>query len=137
MERITLDAAWKATAAMLERAGADGGEPVALCVVDATGTVITLARMDNVPERIAAIVTGKAYTAARLRKSTAAFRRRLVEGNFTLGDFCDDKLTSLPGGVPVFDGKTCLGAVGVSGRRLEEDEELADAFAAVIVAGLG
>ena len=132
MKRITLDAAQKAMAEVLKRMKTDGGMPVALCVADATGTMVAFARMDGVPERIAAIVTGKAYTAARMRKSTAAFRERLLEANMTLADFCDTGLTSLSGGAPVMLGETFLGAVGVSGRKLEEDDAIAQSFAGML-----
>ncbi|CAK7016499.1 MAG: hypothetical protein DELT_02256 [Desulfovibrio sp.] len=137
MGHITLHAAHKAMTAMLERVKTDGGLPVALCVVDATGVMIAFARMDTVPERIVAIVTGKAYTAARMRKSTAAFRARLREGDMTLADFCDAGLTSLPGGAPVVVGGVFCGAVGVSGRKLEDDNTLAEAFAAAVAEYLG
>lgn len=125
----------QATEKMLDTL-ADGKAPVVLCVVDSTGVLLAFARMDAAPERLAAIALGKAYTAARMQCSTLAFQERLRTENLSLRDFCDSGLTSLPGGVPLRQENVCLGAVGVSGRALHEDAELAKNYAALLHSAL-
>ena len=126
---LTHAAARRATTATLDEAASDGLPPVCLCVSDPSGSLVVFDRMDSAPERLIAIVTAKAYTAARMRCSTGEFRCRLQAERLTLQDFCDPGLTSLPGGMPVFADGRMVAAVGVSGRRLEEDEALARFYA--------
>ena len=68
------------------------------------------------------IAVAKAYSAIRLGGSTQAFHQRMVRDGLSLADFCDPKLTSLPGGEVVKDGagQIRLG-VGVSGGTLPQD----------------
>ena len=110
-------------------AGQDGGKPVCFAAVDASGALIYLYRMDGAPERLINIAIGKAYTAARMGVSTDIFRQRLLNEQLSMADFLDDKFTSLPGGLPLLEGDQLIGAVGVSGRALEEDVALCRQFA--------
>jgi len=134
--QISLEAAQQAICKTMVLAATDGKNPVVLCVVDQTGTLLALARMNGVPERTVPIVMGKAYTAARLHSSTREFQNLLQARNLTLADYCDPGLTSMPGGLAVKDGDLCLGAVAVSGRALTEDEALAESFAHYLLEAL-
>lgn len=133
MHTILLDDALHATMEAERLARADGGLPVCLCVTDGSGDLLAFVRMDRAPERLVPIVIAKAYTAVRMRATTEAFRKRLLDGGLTMADFCDPLLTSLPGGVPLLgeDGR-CVGAVAVSGRALADDAALAGAFARLL-----
>ncbi len=110
----------------------DGKPPVCFAVVDRSGTLSCLYRMDDAPERVVSIAIAKAYTAARMEVPTRAFWERLARESLTLADFCDSRLTSLPGGIPLRNGSGITGAVGVSGRTLDGDVELAEAFVRII-----
>ncbi|PPL17906.1 hypothetical protein UN63_03385 [Oceanisphaera arctica] len=110
-------------------AGQDGGQPVCFAAVDHSGALIYLYRMNGAPERLINIAVGKAYTAARMGVSTDIFRQRLLNEQLSLADFLDDKFTSLPGGLPLLKGGQRVGAIGVSGRALEEDVALCQQFA--------
>ncbi|WP_298715772.1 heme-binding protein [uncultured Oceanisphaera sp.] len=123
---MTVAAACLTTANM---AGQDGGKSVCFAAVDASGALIYLYRMDGAPERLINIAIGKAYTAARMGASTEAFRQRLWNEQLSLADFLDEKFTSLPGGLPLFEKEQLVGAIGVSGRALEEDVVLCRQFA--------
>ena len=69
---------------------------------------------------------GKAYTSAKMHCSTSALHERLIREKLSLADFMDERMTSMPGGVPMFDENGVLIAgIGVSGRSPEEDEALA------------
>ena len=115
---------------------AAGGAPVCLAICGPTGAPAAFLRMDGAPERTIPIARGKAYTAARLGTTTQAFHDRLVREGLSVSDFCDPGFTALAGGVPVpgADGR-CLGGVGVSGRKPEEDAELAARLAAMLTPG--
>ncbi|GGB32612.1 hypothetical protein GCM10011502_02070 [Oceanisphaera marina] len=130
---MTVAAACQTTAYI---AGQDGSQPVCFAAVDSSGALIYLYRMDGAPERLINIAIGKAYTAARMGVSTDIFRQRLLKDHLSLADFLDDKFTSLPGGVPLLEGGKLVGAVGVSGRALEEDVALCRQFAEHILVTL-
>jgi Uncharacterized protein, possibly involved in utilization of glycolate and propanediol len=134
--QISLEAAQQAISKTMALAASDGKKPVSLCVVDQTGTLLALVRMDSVPERTVPIVMGKAYTAMRMRSSTGELQKLLQARNLTLADYCDPGLTSMPGGLAVKDGDLCLGAVAVSGRLPAEDEVLAERFALYLLEAL-
>lgn len=96
----------------------------AMCIalVDEQGELVLFHRMDGAPRRCIAIAIAKAYSAIRLGGSTQAFHQRLIRDGLSLGDFCDLKLTSLPGGDVVEDALGCIRlGIGVSGGTLEQD----------------
>lgn len=133
---LTLAAAQRMIQATIEHAKADGKQPVSLAVVDHTGTLLAFARMDGAPQRVVLIAQRKAYTAAKLEVSTRDFHDRLLRESLCLADFCDAQFTSLSGGVPLYSGgRECIGAVGVSGRTLEDDIALAAYFASALHTG--
>lgn len=110
----------------------DGKLPVCFAVVDRAGELLCFHRMDGAPVRLIQIAIGKAYTAARMETSTRSFQARLVREALTLADFCDDKFTALPGGIPLRRNDRVVGAVGVSGRAIEDDNALAESFVSII-----
>lgn len=115
----------RAAQRLLAEAEADGLPPVCLAVCNPDGQLTLFLRMDGAPVRLIAIAQGKAYTAARLGLSTADFSRRLEREGLTTGDFCDNGLTAMRGGIPLSrDGRILLG-LGISGRSTEADEALA------------
>ena len=122
---ISLELAQSATTQVVALAQQDTKPPVCLCVVDAAGQLLHFSRMDGAPVRLIPIVMAKAYTALRMGCPTEAFRTRLHNEQLTLADFCDPGLTSLPGGIPIMHGNACIGAVGISGRALADDNALA------------
>lgn len=114
----------------------DGMPPVCFAVADRTGTLMFLFRMEGAPERLVQIAIGKAYTAARMMVSTNSFKCRIAKDGLSLADFCDDDFTALPGGVPIIDGTMVIGAVGMSGRKIAEDHELAENLTRLIESAL-
>ncbi|MBR9857934.1 MAG: heme-binding protein [Gammaproteobacteria bacterium] len=119
----------KACQEIVDQVMEDEGQPVCLTAVDDSGSLIYLYRMNGAPERLINIAIGKAYTAARMEMSTAMFRQRLSDEGLSTADFLDERFTSLPGGLPLFDKQELIGAVGVSGRALIDDELLCQQLA--------
>lgn len=110
-------------------AGTDGGKPVVVAVCDHNGDLVAFARMDGAPVRSVTIATNKAYTAARAMSTTAALAKRLNDEGRDVLVYGDPRFSLFPGGTPVRHQETVIGAVGISGRTAEEDQQLADRIA--------
>ena len=112
---------------------AAGGAPVCVAIVNRTGKLAAFLSLDGTPERAGAIAQSKAYTAMRMELTTQAFHDRLVRENLSIADFCDPGFSTLPGEpanaeIELPDGR-CIGGVGISGRKPQEDAELAERLA--------
>lgn len=100
--------------------------PLAICIVDDAGRLLEAVLMDGAPKRMLEFGYYKAYTAAKMGKSTAHLRDHLSTHDTRIGDFCDPKMTVLRGGAPIVDMQgEIIGAIGMSGWKSEEDQELA------------
>jgi uncharacterized protein GlcG (DUF336 family) len=112
------------------------GLAVAVCVVDAQGHTLAAARMEAATPPILTFAEDKAYTAATMRRSTAAFAERMSSSqSLSLGLSTRPRLLPWGGGVPVvMDGKV-IGGLGVSGAA--DTEDIACAEAALVALGLG
>lgn len=104
----------------------DAGKPVAVAILNQKGTVVASVKMDGAPDRCVHLAKHKAYTAFRMETTSESFGARLEREKLEIAFFCDPKLTAFPGGAPILaaDGEV-IGAVGISGRPSEEDQELA------------
>jgi len=122
--RITLEQAQRAIDVILARCKQDG-YTVAIAVADDNGDFIAFARMDDPYLRWGRNARKKAYTSAIMGRDTQAFYDELEKRKRTLLDYGDPDFTTLPGGIAVYDGKRCIGAVGVTGAAKGNDEELA------------
>ena len=115
-ERITLELAQRALDVILTEAKAKD-YCIAIAVADANGDFIALARMDDAYLRWGRNARRKAYTSAIMGRDTQAFYEELAQRKRTLLEYGEPEFTTLPGGVAVYAGKRCIGAVGVTGVR--------------------
>lgn len=112
-------------------ASKDGLGPICFSIVDAQGELLWFERMDRAPARAIRISMAKAYTAVRMNDSTMAFKQRLENEKLSCNDFMDERFTALPGGSPLISSNGSIaGAIGISGRHTDSDQQLADATAA-------
>ena len=126
---LSLAAARKIVAAAEAEANVRG-VGVVIAVVDSSGTIIELTRMDTAQVASVNVGIGKARTAAIYRRPSRDFEEQIKSGRIAALALAD--ATPLQGGVPVFvDGKV-VGAVGVSGDTPQVDEAIAIAGAAAI-----
>jgi len=98
----------------------------AIAVVDTGGHLVAALRMDGNGTGIFDFALAKAEAAAAWGFSTA----QMIEGARSTPGFADaPHVVIVPGGVPVFsaDGKTRIGAVGVSGEAPADDAACAEA----------
>lgn len=121
---ITLELAQRAIDAILATAKKNG-YLIAIAVADERGDYVAFARMDDSYLRWGRTARRKAYTSALMGRDTQAFYDELAKRNRTLLEYGEPKYTTLPGGVAVYAGKRCIGAVAVSGAAQGHDEELA------------
>ena len=127
---LTMEMCQRITDIVVNTAMKDGGKPVAVAICDHTGTLVSLIKMDGTPLRSIHFARHKAYTAVRMQTRTADFLARLTQENLDIRFFCDPDLTPLPGGTPIIDGDgSVIGAVGISGRASQQDQDLADTAA--------
>lgn len=98
----------------------------AIAVVDNGGNLVATLRMDGNGSGIFDFALAKAQAAAAWGFSTA---QMLENARGTPGFDRAPHVVIVPGGVPVFstDGKTRIGAVGVSGEAPADDAECAEA----------
>lgn len=95
---------------------------VAVAVVDCHGVIVASARMDGVPPPVADFALDKAYTAGTLGKDTVAFGERMDSiPTLRLGLATRPRMLTWGGGLPIFKDGQCVGGIGISGARDEED----------------
>ena len=113
-----------------EAEATERGLAVVIVVVDDSGTLIELSRMDAVQIASVNVGIGKARTAAIFRRPSRMFEEEIRDGRVAALALTD--ATPLQGGVPILINSKVVGAVGVSGDSPQVDEEIAIAGAKAI-----
>lgn len=107
---------------------------VAIAVSDASGLQAGFLRMPGAFLVATDMAIDKAWSSAGTRFSTA----RIGDVLKSMGEVVHDgmlrrpRLTQVPGGLPVFSGDACIGAIGVSGGSAEQDVTIAEAALAAL-----
>ena len=101
------------------------GVPMVVAAVDAGGDLVALHRMDGALPVSIDLAPKKARTAARLRLATEELSRLVQPGAPLYGLASDPGLCCFGGGVPLTEEGKTVGAVGVSGGSVEEDQIVA------------
>jgi uncharacterized protein GlcG (DUF336 family) len=121
----------KAIAAAAEVEALKNNWAVSIAIVDAGGHLLSFSRLDGAPPISAHIAPAKAHTAALGRRESKIYEDVINGGRYSF-------LTApavqgmLEGGVPIMKDGFCLGAVGVSGVKSNEDAQIAKAGIAAI-----
>ena len=97
---------------------------VAVAVCDDGGHVIAMERSPDVPPVSANIAINKARTAALGRRDSRIYEEQINNGRQALLS-APDVAGLMTGGVPIIFANTCVGAVGVSNLKPNQDEEVA------------
>ena len=125
-----------ATCAMeaAEKEAASNGWKVTIVICDAGGVPILLHR-HAFPASVD-IAMGKARTAALFSKKTAGLEASAnVESGGARTSLLSAPFVLMRGGVPIIVDGQCVGGVGVSGVQADQDEKVADAAVAALIAG--
>jgi glc operon protein GlcG len=100
------------------------GWVVSIAVVDDGGHPLGFLRLTDAAPLTAQIAFGKARTAALSRRESRFYEEVVKNGRTA---FLSVDVTTLEGGVPVIVGGQCVGAIGVSGVRSDQDAQIANA----------
>jgi uncharacterized protein GlcG (DUF336 family) len=121
----------KAMAAAAEAEALKNQWAVTIAIVDAGGHLLWLQRLDGAAAVSAAIAPAKARTSALGRRETKVYEEMINGGrtSFLSAPLIDGMLE---GGVPVLVDGHCVGAVGVSGVKSNEDAQIARAGIAAL-----
>ena len=122
----------KAILSAAEAEAAKNNWVVSIAVVDDGGNLLGMIRRDGAAPVSAHICQAKARTAALGRRDTKGYEDMINGGRtaFLSAPVIDGMLE---GGLPVMKDGECLGAVGVSGVKSNEDAQIAKAG----IAGIG
>jgi len=109
--------------------GAELGKAFTIAIVDGSGVLKALERMDGAPLVSVQVAQDKAYTAVGFGISTAAWHDFIKDdpplaAGATAGI---DRLVIFGGGFPITVDGNLVGGVGVSGGHYSEDSEVAEA----------
>ena len=121
----------KAIAAAAEAEALKNNWAVTIAIVDDGGHLMWLQRLDGAPAISAHIAPAKANTAALGRRESKVYEDIVNGGRMSFLSAPEIK-GLLEGGVPIMKDGQCLGAVGVSGVKSNEDAQIAKAGIAAI-----
>lgn len=121
----------KAIAAAAEAEAMANQWAVTIAIADEGGHLLWLQRMDGAPPISSHIAPAKAHTAALGRRESKVYEDVINGGRVS---FLSAPAVQgmLEGGVPILKDGFCLGAVGVSGVKSNEDAQIARAGIAVL-----
>jgi uncharacterized protein GlcG (DUF336 family) len=108
------------------------GVPMNIAVVDAGNNLTAFSRMDGAWLGSIDIAQNKAYTARAFDMPTRELAPMTQPGQPLYGIEASNqgRLIIFAGGIPLLDGETIVGAIGVSGGTPDQDHQVADAGAA-------
>jgi uncharacterized protein GlcG (DUF336 family) len=133
MSGITLEQAEAVVAAAKAKAD-EIGVPMNIAVVDAGNNLTAFARQDGAWLGSIAIAQDKAFTARAFDAATDELYEKAQPGGslYGIGVSNDGRVITFPGGVPLTDGDEIVGAIGVSGGEVSQDQAVAEAGAAAL-----
>jgi uncharacterized protein GlcG (DUF336 family) len=120
---MNLEMAKKLLRAGIEKAK-EMGRVYSIALVDENGWLVALHRMDGAPTPTVDIARDKAWTAATFQRPSsevAQFGDPRAPGYGLNAQNWNDRLTTIPGGMPIWDENHLIGAIGVCSENPEED----------------
>jgi glc operon protein GlcG len=102
---------------------------VSIAILDDAGTLLLFERLDGAGPATAEVAQGKAIASVMTKRPSKFLEDRLKDRpgflKFPAG-------IPIQGGIPLLHQGDCVGAIGVSGVQSHEDEQIANAGAAVL-----
>jgi glc operon protein GlcG len=125
---IGLEAAKKVMAAA-EAEAMKNNWPMAIVILDSTGHLVMLHKLDNTQYGSIGVAEDKAHSALDFRRPSKVFEDSLAQGGLNLRILTLRGALPVEGGVPItVDGKI-IGAIGASGAAASQDGQVAKAGA--------
>lgn len=133
MTSISYEDAQRAIEAALTKA-TEIGSPSSVAVVDAGRELVAFARQDGALLASIEISIGKAYTARSLNMNTGDVGPLTQPGQplYGLETTHQRRLVTFAGGRPLRSGDEVVGAVGVAGGTVDDDDAIAAAAAEAV-----
>lgn len=122
---ITLDAAKKIAAASAAEAKKQN-LTVVISIVDSSGTLTYLEKLDGTQIASVDVAIGKARTANNFKRPTKVFEEGVAGGRNVLLSLPEGTLL-IEGGLPIVVDNKIIGAIGVSGANSQQDGQIAEA----------
>ncbi|HEY8694191.1 MAG TPA: heme-binding protein [Chloroflexota bacterium] len=125
MPELNLEAVQNMTNAALDHARQHGWR-ISVAILDAGGHVLQVTRMDGCNFLSADIARGKAYAAAAWKLPSAELASRWAQvatAAAGMVGISGSRIVPVQGALPIWDGNRCVGAIGASGVKANEDEE--------------
>jgi len=133
MTSITLEQAKTVVSAAEDKAD-EIGVPMNIAVVDAGNNLTAFVRQDGGWLGSIEIAKDKAFTARAFDISTAELADVAQPGGplYGIAVSNEGRVIVFPGGIPLKQGDEIVGAIGVSGGEVEQDNAVAEAGAATL-----
>jgi uncharacterized protein GlcG (DUF336 family) len=134
MVELTLEMAEQAVRAAQARAR-ELGAPMTVTVVDEGGRMVLCARADATGFFTPETSRAKAVAAAAFRRSTTELAELAAKGSAfwkTVPVILEGQALPTPGGAPLLRSGRVIGGIGCGGGTGEQDQQCADAGAAVV-----
>ena len=125
---ITLEAAKKVMAAA-EAEAVKNNWPMAIVILDSTGHIVMLHKLDNTQYGSIGIAEDKANTALNFRRPSKVFEDLVAQGGIGMRTLSLRGVTPVDGGFPIIADGKIIGAIGVSGAAGTQDAQVAKAGA--------
>lgn len=128
---ITLEQAQSIISAAEEKAR-EIGQPMNVAVVDSGANLKAFGRMEDAWLGSIDIAINKAFTAAAFKLTTEELADMTQPGQplYGLETTNNGRVVNFGGGVPLMSGDEVVGAVGVSGGTVDQDQQVVEAGAA-------
>jgi uncharacterized protein GlcG (DUF336 family) len=100
---------------------------ISVAVLDAGGNAIRISRMDGCNFLSPDIARGKAYGAVAWKLPSAELNKRFATPGAASGmvSISGHRIVPAQGALPIWSDGGCVGSIGVSGARSDEDEDAA------------
>ncbi len=114
------------------------GKAVVIVVVDMSGELLALLRLDDVSLTSIQVAINKAWSVIRTRRPTLEIGKRVrdPEKGFDIAYYGDTRIVGWGGGIPVIVNGEIVGAVAVSGLTEVEDTAMAEIGVSAIIRSL-
>ena len=100
---------------------------MAIAILDSTGHIVMLHRLDNTQYGSIAVAEDKARSALYYRRPTKVFEDLVAQGGLGLRTLALRGASPLEGGIPIVADGRIVGAIGVSGATSVQDGQVAKA----------
>jgi len=102
---------------------------MAIVILDSTGHMVMLEKLDNTQYGSVAVAEDKARSALYYKRPTKVFEDLVAQGGIGLRTLALRGATPLEGGIPIITDSKIIGAIGVSGGSSVQDGQVAKAGA--------